>query len=103
MNLTQNSEDVRPVAPGDAIVVVDENYVPHAALVVCVHGPFGTISGTDRPYVPCINAVYISADEAKTDGYGRQLERLSSLQHYSQGPDNMPAPGRYWVNAPAAE
>lgn len=103
MNLTQNKEDVRPVSAGDAIVVVDERYVQHDALVVCVHGSFGTVAGTDLPYIPCINAVYISADEAKSDGYGRQVERLSSLQHYSQGPGNMPTAGRYWVNAPAAE
>lgn len=85
-------ETVSAVKPGDVVKVVDERYVEHRGLVTVVHGNF------DGAYVPCINVVYVSQDETKTDGYGRQVERLSSLQHLSQGPNGMPRPGRYWEN-----
>jgi len=43
--------------------------------------------------IPCINVVYLSGDESKTDSYGRQLERdMTSVQHRSA----TTAPGRYW-------
>lgn len=83
---------VSAVAPGDAVFVVDEQYGEHLGLVTTVHGTF-----TDT-YAPCINVVFVSKDAAKRDPYGQQVERLSSLQHYSQGPSQMPRPGRYWVN-----
>jgi hypothetical protein len=87
------SETATPVAVGDHVVVVDENYRPHHGLVTCVHGQF-----SEGGYVPCINVVYVSDDPAKRDPYGQQIERMSSLQHYSQGPDGMPKPGRFWAN-----
>jgi hypothetical protein len=71
--------------------VVDEQYGEHVGLVTCVHGNFSD-------WVPCINVVYVTGDQAKKDPYGQQLERLSSLQHLTQGPANMPRPGRYWTN-----
>lgn len=59
------------------------------------------IDGSKRtleiPFSPsAINAVYLSSDESKSDPYGRQVERLSSLQHKS-GTTNMVNPGRYYV------
>lgn len=86
------TEEVKPVKAGDAVRVVDENYVEHNALVTTVHGGFG------GAYVPSINVVYVSADEGKRDPYGQQLERMSSLSHYSAGPNQMSRPGRYWLN-----
>ncbi len=88
----QQQQDVVAVKPGDAVKVVDENYVAHTGLVTCVHGPFG------GAYIPCINVVYVSTDDTKRDPYGQQVERMSSLQHYSQGPSGMTRPGRYWLN-----
>jgi plastocyanin len=82
---------VAPVAPGDAVKVVNESYEPHDALVTAVHGDFG------GQFVPCINVVYVSSDPAKRDPYGHQLERMSSLQHASQA-QGMPRPGRFWEN-----
>ncbi len=87
------SNDVQPVTAGDWVRVVTETYEPRKALVTAVHGTFG-----ESDYVPCINALYITSDEAKRDPYGLQPERLSSLQHVSQA-SGMPRPGRYWVNA----
>jgi len=81
-----------PVVAGDAVKVVDEVYGEHTALVTTVHGEFSSA------FVPCINVVYVSKDPDKRDPYGQQIERLSSLQHYSQGPAGMPRPGRYWLN-----
>lgn len=79
----------KPVADGDVVKVVDENFVEHVGLVTAVHGEFGST------YVPCINVVFVSKDPAKRDPYGQQVERLSSLQHLLAGP---PRPGRYWIN-----
>ncbi len=86
------TKEATPVAAGEPVRIVDEQYGEHVGLVTCVHGSFG---GT---FVPCINVVYVSSDPAKRDPYGAQLERLSSLQHRSQGPASMPRPGRYWIN-----
>lgn len=83
---------VAPVAVGDVVAVVDETRGEHLGLVTAVHGRF------DAGFVPCINVVYVVGDEARTDNYGRQTDRLSSLQHVSQGPSQMPDPGRFWVN-----
>lgn len=85
---------VQPVEIGDAVKVVTEDYVERQALVTAVHGSFANENG----YVPCINVVYLAHEEGKRDPYGRQVERMSSLQHLSQGPGNMPQPGRYWEN-----
>lgn len=94
-------ESPTPVEAGDAVVVVDENYRHHVGLVTCVHGKFGatydTVDGGTRTYVPCLNVVYVSTDPAKTDPYGAQIERMSSLQHFSQV-SGMPTPGRFWAN-----
>src|SRR6266540_3437971 len=48
------------------------------------------------PMVPsCINVVYVSSNEDKTDPNGRQIERLCSLQHES-AVQNMTVPGRFY-------
>ncbi len=83
---------VKSVVVGDSVRVVDETYDSHYALVTAVHGEFS------EGRVPCINVVYVSSDISKRDPYGNQLERMSSLQHLSQGPSSMPKPGRYWEN-----
>jgi hypothetical protein len=84
---------VQPVVAGDVVQVVTEDYEQRAALVTCVHGEF-----REGQAPPCINVLYVSSDPAKRDPYGRQPERMSSLQHIS-ATTNMPTPGRYWVNA----
>lgn len=84
---------VKPIAAGDVVQVVTEDYEQRAALVTVVHGEF-----REEQPPPCINVVYVSSDPAKRDPYGRQLERMSSLQHIS-ATTNMATPGRYWTNA----
>lgn len=84
---------VEPVAAGDVVQVVTEDYEQRAALVTVVHGEF-----REGQPPPCINVVYVSSDPAKRDPYGSQIERMSSLQHQS-ATTNMRTPGRYWTNA----
>lgn len=89
---------VTPVDVGDPVRIVDETYGEHVGLVTVVHGTFSGDHVASSGYVPCINVVYVSGDPDKRDPYGRQVERMSSLQHYSAGPAHMPRPGRYWIN-----
>jgi hypothetical protein len=84
-------ETAEPVAVGGVVLVVDENYQEHFGLVTAVHGAFG------GSYIPCINVIYVTGDEAKRDPYGQQTERMSSLQHHSVV-TFMPKPGRFWAN-----
>ncbi len=83
--------EVAPVKVGDAVRIVNETYDERDGLVTAVHG-----SNWDQ-FTPSINVVYVSADSAKHDPYGQQLERLSSLSHYN-GTHGMPKRGRYWRN-----
>lgn len=85
-------KNVMPVVPGDAVRVVDEQYVEHVGLVTYVHGNFL------GAHTPAINVVYVTKDASRTDPYGQQIDRMSSLQHLSQGPSQMETPGRYWEN-----
>lgn len=83
------TETVKAVVVGDPVRVVTETYEEVIGLVTAIHGSF------DSSYVPCINVLYVSQDESKLDSYGRQIERLSSLQHVSQSV-GMTRPGRYY-------
>ncbi len=70
---------------GDHVVYVDEVGGEHSALVTAVWGDPDADS-------PSLNVVYVVHDEAKTDSYGRQIERATSRVHQSrQG-----AHGAYW-------
>jgi hypothetical protein len=67
------------------VKVVDEVGVLHNGLVTADWGTPGQPS-------TCTNVLFLSADEAARDQYGRQVERLSSCSHR----DSTTAPGRYW-------
>lgn len=69
---------------GDAVIYVDEYSKSNNAIVTAVHGD-------DR--FACINLVYVSLDLAKTDSFGRQIERANSVSH--KNPPHT-AYGRYW-------
>ena len=76
--------DLNKPSVGDVIVYVDEVSVPHDALVTAYWGgehPNGAL-----------NCVYLSSDENKSDPYGRQTERASSVSRQSEHT----AHGRYW-------
>lgn len=80
---------------GEAVKIKTETRELVDGLVVCVHGVGSEWQG--QFILPSINAVFISPDAAKSDSYGRQTERYSSLQHFDQTKQSgMPAPGRYY-------
>ena len=66
---------MRTLKVGDVVRFFDTHWVEHRALVTAVWGE------PNEEWMPCINLVYISSDAAKTDPYGRQLERDSSVAH----------------------
>jgi len=70
---------------GQAVKVVDEVGVLHHGLVTNNWSKLDVCS-------TCANVAFLSADESKTDQYGRQTEHLSSCAHR----DTTTAPGRYW-------
>lgn len=80
--------EVEPVEVGDVVRYVDAVGKSHYALVTAVWGNF--VEGS----APSLNVVFISDDEAKTDPYGVQIERNTSVVHHS----HQEAPGLYWTN-----
>lgn len=66
---------------GEPVVYIDPVAKAHAGLVTAVWG------------AKCINLVFVSDDENKTDTYGRQIDRsATSCNHQSQHE----AHGNYW-------
>lgn len=63
---------------GDAIVFIDEHRQSHEALVTKVWVSVGNMPG--------VNLVFVVNDESKTDNYGRQIDRRTSIVHLSQQP-----------------
>ncbi len=68
---------------GKTVRFVDMHGKTFDALVTAVHG---TVEN------PSVNVVYVSDDKAKTDPYGRQVERSTSVVHRA----NQYANGMYW-------
>jgi hypothetical protein len=72
---------------GSVVIFTDAVGEDRNALVTAV---FGEVTETS---MPCLNAVWVSKDEAKQDPYGRQIERdQTSIVHASW----QPAHGNYW-------
>jgi hypothetical protein len=88
------SEEIYIPKAGDLVEYVDENGHKHNAIVSACHGNEANVwekeDGTK--VLPVINVLYVSADETKTDPYGRQIERASSVQHVA----GTTAKGRFW-------
>lgn len=69
---------------GDQVVYVDERGKEHNALVTAVWG--------NDPTTSSVNLVFVVADDSKTDQYGRQIQRETSVV-----PEiNQAAHGRMW-------
>lgn len=58
---------------GDVLTYVDPTGMPHNALVTAWWGP------------DCCNLIYVVADEAKKDTYGRQTEHATSVSRKRDG------------------
>jgi hypothetical protein len=76
----------------DTVIYIDSHRKPRRALVTKVWNSVGNLPGC--------NLVVVCDDESKTDGYGRQIERFTSVVHLSQNaakgwcwcwPDEVPA------------
>jgi hypothetical protein len=72
------------VKVGDAVIFHDSRGFPRTALITAIHG--------EPDERPCVNLIHVSADEGRTDGYGRQVERHTSIVHAL----SQPAHGGYW-------
>jgi hypothetical protein len=70
----------RTVKVGEKVIYHNPVGKPFEALVTAVWGP------------KCINIVFVSGDTERTDSFGRQIERQTSLSHVS----NSPVHGQYW-------
>ena len=69
---------VRDLKVGDPIIWIDEHKEEHPALVTKVWESVGGLPG--------VNLVYVVKDEPKTDQYGRQIQRQTSVCHLSVQP-----------------
>jgi hypothetical protein len=79
--------EVRQPVIGQSVVFTDAHGMGHPALLTAVHGSAGP------QWNPSVNLVFVTDDAAKTDPYGRQIERHSSVVHKtSQG-----ANGMFWT------
>ncbi len=81
---------MKRIYEGLEIVYCDHVSVEHDALCTAAWGE--NEFGDDGSGAPCINVVYVSKDDAKTDSYGRQIERDTSVPHRS----SQTAPGNWW-------
>ncbi len=81
---------MKRIYEGLEIVYGDHYAVEHDALCTAAWGE--SEFEDDGSGAPCINVVYVSKDESKTDTYGRQIERDTSVPHRS----SQTAPGNWW-------
>jgi hypothetical protein len=101
----------RAYRPGTHVIFVDPHGIRREALVTIWHCTDDRKAWLDSQRVnreswstqdppvdvpvteTCCNLVWISGDEQRTDSYGRQLIRESSVVHKG----SQPAHGNYWV------
>jgi hypothetical protein len=74
---------------GDKITYVDPYGMEHNALVTTTFQSGHPGDGTDDHSV---NLIYVSSDSSKSDPYGRQVERSTSVVHER----HQAAHGNYW-------
>lgn len=83
---------MRNIKIGDSVVWIDSVKREHPALITNVFGTpsRGTkiVDGTsvEITLYPAVNLVLVSSDETKGDGYGRQIERQTSVLHIGVNP-----------------
>jgi len=76
---------------GDVVVYHDTSGVGHTAFVTCYHGQVDE-AGEYTGRIGCVNLVFVSSDENRQDGYGRQIERFSSISYVA----DWYVHGNYW-------
>ena len=75
---------------GETVIWVNEVGLPRPALITAIHGDEREYEGVK--HYPCCNLVFTSGDDSKTDPYGRQIERQTSIPHKLE----QSAHGFYW-------
>lgn len=78
-------EKPREPKVGDAVIFFDTLRRECPALLTAVHGEVsgGPVEGhPDQSWhTPCVNLVYVTPEEGKTDSWGRQTDHASSCVH----------------------
>ena len=76
---------------GEPVIFFDSVGMRHNALLTSVHGErtITTIKEegkepVDKEWVPSVNLLVISPDKQRTDTWGRQIERFSSVGHFRE-------------------
>jgi hypothetical protein len=83
----------REYSENSRIVFVDAHGVEHSALVtIWWTGNREVAAYRSENGEPGCNLVYVSSDDTKTDPYGRQIERFTSVVHKTK----QAAHGNYW-------
>lgn len=72
---------------GEVVVFVDENSQEHLALIT---RDFGSAAAPKES--TSVNLVYVASNEERTDSYGRQIQRATSVPHQT----SQAAPGYFW-------
>lgn len=85
---------MRKLGNGVPILYVNEFGVVHDALVT-QDWSYGKEFELKPGCTPSLNLVFVSKDDDKTDTYGSQIERATSVVHRSV----QQAHGRYWTFA----
>lgn len=76
--------EIRQPVIGQSVKFTDAHGQGHAALVTAVHG------SARADWQPSLNLVFVTDDTSKTDPYGRQIERHTSVVHrFVQGANGM--------------
>ena len=84
-------EKPRQPEVGDAVVFFDSLRRERNGILTAVHGE-SSVHGEEQ-YTPCVNLVYVTPDEDKTDCWGRQKDHASSCSYVEQ---QRPRVGMYW-------
>jgi len=72
---------MRSLEIGQPVVFIDQHRNRVPALIQCVHGEPSEHEGHE--YYPCVNLVFVSRDQNRSDSYGRQIEHQTSVSYWS--------------------
>lgn len=79
--------EIRQPEIGQNVIFTDAHGKGHPALLTAIHG------SARADWQPSVNLVFVTDDATKTDPYGRQIERHTSVVHrVAQG-----ANGMFWT------
>jgi hypothetical protein len=91
-------EKPREPRVGDAVIFFDSLRNELSAILTAVHGEVSSSQvsygdPTQKWNTPCVNLVYVTPDEGKTDSWGRQTDHASSCTYVEH---QYPKVGMYW-------